>query len=138
MIRAARYAYAFLAWAFVAAVVAQVFFIGMGLFGDRGFIQTHQTFGWIVHLMPILVLLAAALSRAGRRHWTWALALAAVVFVVPILVLLRDSSPVAAALHPVGAMVAFWLGVVVARNSLDALRQADAPTTDASAEAATA
>ena len=138
MVRAARYAYAFLAWAFIAAVVAQVFFIGMGLFGDRRFVETHVSFGWIVHLMPILVLVAASLSRAGRRHWTWALALAAVVFVVPILVLLKSSVPALAALHPVGAMVAFWLGVVVARNSLDALRQTDAPAADASTGAAAA
>jgi hypothetical protein len=137
MTRAARYAYAFFAWAFVLAVVAQVFFIGMALFGDRSFVEVHRGFGWIVHLMPILTLAAAALARAGRHHWGWALALAAVVFVVPILVLLRDSLPAAAALHPVGATIAFWLGVVVARNALGALR-VDAPEGEAPTGTATA
>ena len=125
MTRAARYAYLVLAWLVVVAIVAQVFFIGLGLFAGSENIETHRTFGYIVHLLPIPLLLAAALSRAGRRHWQWALALAAVVFIVPILVLMKDAAPVVAALHPVGAVVAFWLAVVVAQNSLAAVRQAD-------------
>ena len=139
MTRAARYAYAFLAWAWIVALLVQVFLIGLGLFADRSFLETHGSFGWsVVHLSPILVLIAAALSRAGRRHWQWALALAAVVFVVPIFATLRDSVPVMAALHPVAAVIASWLGLRVARNSLEALRQPDAPAADPSAEAATA
>ena len=128
MTRAARYAYVVLAWAFVAGVIVQVFLIGMALFDGAGFAEAHVNLGWILHLAPILVLLAAALSRAGRRHWRWALALAAVVFVVPILATpaLRADLPALAALHPVGALVTFWLAVVVARNSLDALRGSDA------------
>jgi len=124
MTRAARYAYLVLAWLVVVAILAQVFFIGLGLFAGSQNIDTHRTFGYIVHLLPLPLLLAAALSRAGRRHWQWALALAAVVFIVPILVLMEDT-PVIAALHPVGAIVAFWLAVVVAQNSLAAIRQTD-------------
>jgi hypothetical protein len=37
--------------------------------------------------------------------------------VVPILPLLRDGTPVLAALHPVGAILAFWLAIVVARGA---------------------
>ena len=121
MVRAARIAYLVLAWAFMAGVVIQVFVIGLALFGGTS-TELHVNLGWILHLAPLLVLLAAALSKAGRRHWVAALALAAVVFVVPILVLARDSSPAIAALHPVAAIVAFWLSVVVARNSLEAVR----------------
>ena len=135
MTRAARYAYLVLAWLVVVAIVAQVFFIGLGLFAGSENTATHRTFGWILHMLPILVLLAAAVSRAGRRHWQWALALAVVVFIVPILVLMKDT-PVIAALHPVGAIVAFWLAVVVALNSLDAVRQADDLGPDASGSTA--
>ena len=124
MTRAARYAYLVLAWLVVVGIVTQVFLIGLGLFGDSDNTELHAAFGWILHLLPVLVLLAAALSRAGRRHWQWALALAAVVFVVPILAGMEDT-PVIAALHPVGAIIAFWLAVVVAQNSLGAVRQAD-------------
>jgi hypothetical protein len=43
--------------------------------------------------------------------------LAAVVFVVPILATMRDGTPVLAALHPVGAILAFWMAIVVARGA---------------------
>src|SRR5918995_6102640 len=123
MTRAARYAYAILAWGFVVGVVLQVFFIGLALFSDPSSVENHRTLGWILHLVPIVILAAAALSRAGRRHWQWALGLAAVVFFVPILATMSD---VLGALHPVGALVTFWLAIVVARNSLEAVRQTDA------------
>jgi hypothetical protein len=121
--RAARWAYPILAWAFVLGLVLQVFFIGLGLFGGRENIELHIAFGWLLHLAPLLVLLAAALSRAGRKHWTWALSLVAVMFFVPILPILRDASAVVAALHPVLALAAFWVSVVVARQSLEVVRQ---------------
>ena len=125
MTRAARYSYLVLAWGFLVGIAIQVFLIGLVLFGDSD-PEAHRTIGWILHLVPIVILLAAWLSRAGRRHWQWALALAAVVFVVPIFALMRDT-PVIAALHPVGALAIFALAIVVARNSQDALREADAP-----------
>jgi hypothetical protein len=124
MTRAARVAYLVLAWAFLAGLVIQVFAIGLALFGGTS-TELHVNLGWILHLAPLLVLLAAWLARAGRRHWVAALALAAVVFVVPILVLARDGLPAIAALHPVAAVIAFWLAVVVARNSLEAVRAPD-------------
>lgn len=122
MTRAARYVYAALAWAFLAGLAVQVFFAGLGMFVDRGDFNLHVNLGWILHLVPLLILAAAALSRAGRRHWVWALGLALVVFVVPILATLRADAPMAAAFHPVGALVAFWLSAVVARNATDAVR----------------
>lgn len=132
MTRIARIAYPVLAWAFLVGVVVQVFVIGLALFGGTS-TELHINLGWILHLAPLLVLAAAALSRAGRRHWLAALALAVVVFVVPILVLGRDASPAIAALHPVAAIVAFWLSVVVAMRSLEPLRE---PADAGSAEAA--
>ena len=129
MIRASRILYAVLAWAFVVGLLVQVFFIGLGLFGTPSGIELHRNFGWILHLAPLLILLFAVLSRAGRRQWQWALALAVVVFIVPMLVTLRDTSAIAAALHPVGAVIAFALAVLVAVNALHAARM-PAPATE--------
>ena len=46
MIRVARYAYLVAAWAFLAGVVVQVFFIGLGLFaGSRTWSSTSRWAG---------------------------------------------------------------------------------------------
>jgi hypothetical protein len=121
VVRAARIAYFVLAWAFLIGLVVQVFLIGLYLFAN-GALADHEQLGWILHLSPLLVLLAAFLARAGSRHWQWALVLAIVVFLVPILATLKASVPVAAALHPVSAMLAFAVAVVVAVNSWRALQ----------------
>jgi hypothetical protein len=130
MVRAARYAYFALAWAFVAGVVLQVFFIGLGLFVGSEYREVHAYFGWtVLHLSPILVLVAAPVARAGRRRILQAAALAVTVWVVPILAVLRADAPVVAAFHPVGALLAFWLAIVVARGATGLVGSTD---TDAS------
>jgi hypothetical protein len=117
MVAAARYAYAALAWAFVAGVVLQVFFIGLGLFANPDFRALHVNVGWILHLAPLVVLVAAAAAGAGRRGILVATAMAVLVWFVPILAALRSGAPLLAALHPLSAMVAFWLAIVVAREA---------------------
>lgn len=132
MVRAARYAYVALAWAFVAGVLLQVFFIGLGIFNGSEYRQLHADFGWsILHLAPLLILVAAAASRAGRTRIGQAAALAITVWIVPILAAVRNDLPVAAAFHPLGALLAFWLATVVARGatSLIGSNETDDPTT---------
>ena len=133
MVRGARYAFVALSWAFVAGVVVQVFFIGLALFVAPDNLELHVGLGWILHLWPILILIAAAVARAGRTRILQATALAVTVFIVPILALLRTDAPVAAALHPVSALLAFWLAIVVAQSATSLLRATDA---DASPPAA--
>jgi hypothetical protein len=60
-----------------------------------------------------------------------AVALAITVWVVPILAAVRADAPVVAAFHPVGALLAFWLPIVVARGATSPVRSTDtaaAPT----------
>ena len=125
MVRVARYAFAVLALAFAAGIVLQVFFIGLGLFAGSENLVLHTTFGWILHLAPLLVLIAAALAGAGRTRILQAVALVVVVWIVPILAAVRADLPTIAALHPVGALIAFVLSLVVARGSLELVRHAD-------------
>lgn len=124
MTRWFRLAYAGLAWAFLIGLATQVFLIGLYLFNraDSGALAAHQGLGWVLHLAPLLVLLFAYLARAGRGHWLWALALAVVVLIVPILATM-SSTPLVAALHPVGAMISFALGAVVAWNATHLIRR---------------
>lgn len=126
MVRAARYAYFGLAWAFVAGVVLQVYFIGLGLFVGSEYRYVHAYLGWtILHLSPLIILVAAPLARAGRKRILQAAALAVTVWIVPILAVLRADAPVAAAFHPVGALLAFWLAIVVARGATSLVGSAD-------------
>ncbi len=131
MVRGARYAYVALAWAFVAGVIVQVFFIGLGLFVGRENLALHVNFGWLLHLGPLPVLVAAAFARAGRTQIIQSAALAVLVFFVPILAAVRTDLPFVAAFHPVGAILGFWLATVVARGATALAGTADigAPTT---------
>lgn len=122
MVTGARMAYAALAWLFVVGVVVQVFFIGLTLFVDKQNLELHRSLGWILHLSPILILAAAALGRVGRTQILTALALALVVFIVPILATLKESTPGLAALHPVGAILSFALALLVAWNAWQTIR----------------
>jgi hypothetical protein len=126
MIRGARYAYAALAWAFVAGILLQVFFIGLGLFVKPQNFDLHVNFGWLLHLGPLPILVAAALASAGRTRILQATALAVTFFFVPILAAIRADAPLAAAFHPVGALLGFWLATVVARGATSLFRSTDA------------
>jgi len=68
---------------------------------------------------------AAAMASAGRTQILQSAALAVLFFFVPILAAIRADSPVAAAFHPVGAVVGFWLAVVVALGATRLIRSAD-------------
>jgi hypothetical protein len=134
VIRVARLAYAALAWAFVAAIVLQVFFIGLGLFVGSENLELHRTFGWILHLAPLPVLVAAALARAGRTPILQATGLVVVIFFVPILAAVRSDLPYAAAFHPVGALLAFWLAAVLARDATSLVGSSDTEDVTSRAE----
>jgi len=122
MVRVARFGYAALTSAFVVGILLQVYFIGLGLFSSADFTKIHAEFGWILHLVPPFILLAAALARAGRLQIIRAVVLAVLIFFVPILAALRADAPLTAAFHPVGAVLAFVLAVLVARGATNVLR----------------
>ena len=128
MIRIAQYSYAGLAWALVVAIVLQVFFIGLGLFASREYVNLHGNFGWILHFAPVLVVVAAAAAGAGRASIGWAIVMAIVIWFVPILAALRGL-PVAAAFHPLLAISALLLAVAVASSALRLARDGGTSTT---------
>ena len=122
MILAARFAYASLALAFVVAILLQVYFIGLGLFSSADFRQLHADFGWILHLAPPFIVLAAGLAAASRTLILKTVGLAVVIFFTPILAAVRADAPLAAAFHPVGAVLGFVLAIVVSRGAVSLLR----------------
>jgi len=113
MTRGFRVAFLVLTWAYLAGIVVQVFLAGIGLFGAARDFSDHVNLGWILHLGPVLLLIAAAVGRAGARTLWWTAALFVSVAVQPFLPALGNDAPWAAALHPVNAMVIFWLTLSV-------------------------
>ena len=101
-------------WLFLAAVVVQVFFAGLALFAGGENWALHVNLGWILHLAPLLVLALVALGRPPRSALWLAIALAGVTLVQPLLATLRRDVPLAAALHPVLALLIFSLSLSLA------------------------
>jgi hypothetical protein len=126
VVRGVRVAYLVLTALFLVGLLAQVFLAGLALFASGQGWQLHIDVGYILHLAPLLLLLAAAVGRVGSRLIWLTVGLVVSVGVQPFLPLARDISPLLAALHPVNALLIFWLAVAIARGALALVRaQAD-------------
>jgi cytochrome b561 len=115
----ARYltiAYAVVACLFVAALIVQVFLIGLALFDDPSFRETHRSFGFtVVGLAALLLLIVGILARPGRREVGLLVGIFILYIVQTSLPGLQSSYPIVAALHPVLALGLFAMGLQVAR-----------------------
>ena len=115
----ARYltiAYAVVACLFVAALIVQVFLIGLALFDDPSFRETHRSFGFtVVGLAALLLLIVGILARPGRREVGLLVGIFVLYIVQTSLPGLQSSYPIVAALHPVLALGLFAMGLQVAR-----------------------
>jgi len=123
MVSGARYVYLGLVWLYLVGILVQVFLAGMGLFGVAADFEPHIGLGWLLHLAPILLLIAAAVAKVGSRLIWWNVALLVVQFIQPILALARHDAPVVAAFHPVLALVIFWLALTIALMAWRLVRQ---------------
>jgi hypothetical protein len=80
----ARKIYVWLAWLFVVAVGVQFFLAGLGVLGGDS-IEAHRQWGFTaLHLVPILMFVAAIVGRMGRIVLILTGALFLLVFVQPI------------------------------------------------------
>jgi hypothetical protein len=100
-------------WLFVVGVLIQVFLAGLLIFGAGGR-DAHIGLGWLLHLVPVPILLLAWAAKAGRTTLWLSLGLFIAVFVQPFLPELKVTAPAVAALHPVDAMLIFALAIAVA------------------------
>jgi hypothetical protein len=123
MLRYVRFVYVGLSWLFVAAIVIQVFLIGLGLFGDPEYRKTHAGVGLLMFVPALALLIFAIVARPGRRS----VGLVSLLFVLYIVQTSLPSAhndyPAIAALHPVNAMLMFLLAVSIARAATALVRE---------------
>jgi hypothetical protein len=113
-----KQANAWLAWAFVAALLVQVWLAGSAIreLGGNGSFATHSDFGYLIGLFSLILLIMAILARSGRRRILQALAILGLYVVQSTLPFMDPGLPAAAALHPVNAVLMIGLAAWYARQ----------------------
>jgi hypothetical protein len=119
MVQIGRYAYMAVIWVFVAFLVTQIFFAGLGLFGVPRDMTLHAGFGWLVHILDLLLLVVALVARVGRPTIWWVLVLFLTSAIQPFLPEFRTDLPVVAALHPLNAVA---MSIIAAKLAVETPR----------------
>lgn len=103
-----RYAYALTAWLFAAGILIQVFLIGLTFLGGQPSLQTHTGLGHGLAVAPLVMIVAAYIGRLPHlmKLFTW-IALVVYILLADVVIFMRGSAPIIAALHPVLAVILF-------------------------------
>jgi hypothetical protein len=111
-VRLARIGYALLSSALVGCVLVQVFFAGMGAFGADW--SWHLTLARFLELPPLLMI---PMAFVGRLPWGLRLLPFGLVVLVGVQYAFANSAVPTAALHPLNALLIFWLSLLAARRA---------------------
>jgi hypothetical protein len=111
-VRLTRIGYAVLSSVFVVCVLVQFFFAGMGAFGADW--SLHLTF---VHFLELLPLLMAPVAFVGRLSWGLRLVPFGLLVLIGVQYAIANATVPTAALHPVNALLIFWLSLLAARRA---------------------
>jgi Family of unknown function (DUF6220) len=113
----ARRIYTGLGWLFVLAVAIQFFLAGLGVLGGES-LEAHRQWGFIVmHIIPILMLIAAIVGKLGWRFIGLTILLFVLVFLQPLFSD-EDLDPMwLRSFHVLNALFIFALGHYLAQRS---------------------
>jgi hypothetical protein len=115
-----RWAYLFLAWVFVACVLAQIFFAGMGVFVDGSRWAWHRTFIHTFEWLPLVMLpLAFAARLSVGIRWLTGLLFG----LIALQYATANAGGTFAALHPVNGLIISWVALALARGAWRAVRE---------------
>jgi hypothetical protein len=128
--RGFRIAHLVIAILVLAGIVAQPFLIGLWLFGAVSSSDVHAAVGYSLFEFGIpLLLISALLARLPKNLMLLTLLLMVELFVQELLVGLRDTSSVIAALHPLNAFALLLIAITVVRHDRDLLRETETAAT---------
>ena len=118
MVKWTRILYLSAAWLFPAAILIQVFLVGLSLFTGQAYWSTHRDVGHSLAVLPLLLVILAYLGRLPRSEKLLIWLLFGVYLVqAEVFAAIRDSVPLLAAFHPVLALVLFALAILIALRS---------------------
>jgi hypothetical protein len=112
------------AWIFVAALVLQVWLAGRGVFESPTVFETHSEVGYTLGIFPIVLLVLGLLGGLGRRAAVLAVGILVLIALQSVFVLMRESSPALAALHPVNGFLILLAAILLAWESWQARTEA--------------
>ena len=111
-----------LAWLFVLAVAIQFLLAGLGVLGGES-MEPHRVWGFLVlHLIPILMLIAAIVGRMGRTVIVLTVGLFLLVFLQPLFADAQLDPRWLRALHVLDALFIFALGYHLAQRGTRTIR----------------
>jgi hypothetical protein len=113
----ARTVHLAVAWLLVAGVVVQIFLAGLGVFRGSASFATHRDFGYLLELLPIVLLIVGLIGRLGRRPAFLAAGIFGLFILQSIFIAFRADAPEVAALHPVNGFLIALLAIVLARDA---------------------
>jgi len=116
--RIIRVIFAALSVLFFIAIVFQVFLAGVALFANSSQWAVHKSFVVYFEFIPIVMLVLAFFGGIPKKLRWHSLALYLMVAFQYMTIGLSGKFPYVTALHPVIAMLLFWLSIVVLRTSL--------------------
>jgi hypothetical protein len=122
--RATWYVFLGLAAVFALCVAAQVFIAGLAVFVTPVHWAQHTAFVHIFEFVPLLMLVVSAAGRLPA-HLRWqSAALFALVYAQYFTANIGGLAPLVAALHPVVALVIFWLSLHLVQEARRAIAAA--------------
>ena len=113
----ARSAHLVVGWLLVAGLVVQIFLAGLGVFRGAESFSTHRDFGYMLELLPIVLLVLGLVAGLGRRAALLAAGIFGLFMLQSVFVVLRADAPEVAALHPVNGFLITFLSIVLARDA---------------------
>lgn len=111
-----------LAWLFVVAVAIQFLLAGLGVLGGES-LEAHRQWGFIVlHVIPILMFIAAMVGRMGRTMIGLTVLLFLLVFVQPVFADPELDPQWLRSLHVLNALLIFALGLHLGQQGTRTVR----------------